>query len=462
MIQLFRENLNLLLSLILLTILSVYFSIHNGISLDETTSIQLSHYVLKGEWKYLLQDIHTLFYNLILILVMKVFGTSLMVLRSVTIAGALLSLVALDQFMKKNFDQRSNYTTLVLTTSLSFIFYSTYGRSYSLLCLNSILSMYFYLNYLKSDSRRNLTFYLMSSVLLIYTHVIGLLILLTQSIHYLIQGKSFRTDVVKWTKIQLIIFLSFTPVFVAVFTRFNILKDLPVIYSWVAPVNSHTLMESLKFLCGDHPVAWLLWCVSFLFLLIKVLRGKLKGPELLMVLWVLVPYSFVLIYSLTFHPILILRGLISSTIPMAVAVSLTSNEFKKVMVSLGLTGLLIILTWTAVFQRGPQGQGWEKILDEAYRESKTVTIAAYPPHFIYPVLFIHKSQCFYEINFYDCARSEGYLIVNQLSEFDRPEFKNGHYKIISSLAHEKELKEKFEDKAKFISQDIALLVEIKN
>lgn len=85
------------------------------------------------------------------------------------------------------FDQTTGIlAALLLSLSRFNIFYSQETRMYSLLALLTLLSMYYFLRLIQENSLQNKVGYILFSTLLIYTHNVGLFIIIAQNLYCLI------------------------------------------------------------------------------------------------------------------------------------------------------------------------------------------------------------------------------------------------------------------------------------
>ena len=86
------------------------------------------------------------------------------------------------------------------------IWYSQEVRMYSLLFLLVVFSSYFFLRYLHQPSFKNLSLYLLTSILALLTHPHAIFILLTQTLYALL----VRSPIFRWNLIPIILFIPYT------------------------------------------------------------------------------------------------------------------------------------------------------------------------------------------------------------------------------------------------------------
>jgi len=106
----------------------------------------------------------------------------------------------------------------ILATSVFHIRYSQEARAYSLLAFLTLVSFYYYLKIESSDRRLYVLGYLLSSILMLYTHYYGLLILAAQNIfffsNYFKNHNLGALTLKKWRTSQIILGVLFLPGFI--------------------------------------------------------------------------------------------------------------------------------------------------------------------------------------------------------------------------------------------------------
>ena len=155
----------------------------------------------------------------------------------------MMYLIGVTMFNKK----AGIYSALLLALSPVHIYYAQEARSYSLLFLLTLLSMFFYLKLKDGFSKRTISGYVVSSILLIYSHHYGILILLAQNAHQLIINNFKDMRRLKpWMLLQTAILIFYIPW----------LLQLPEIilnktYSWI-PRPNVLILFPLIYKCVLH------------------------------------------------------------------------------------------------------------------------------------------------------------------------------------------------------------------
>lgn len=311
------------------------------------------------------------------------------------------------------------YVALFLAISPSHVYYSQETRPYVLLFLFTLLSMYFYLKLGDNFSKRAIFSYLVSSVLLIYSHLYGLLILLVQNVHQLSTNRHSKLK--SWLLLQAIILIFYIPW----------LLQLPQIiskglHSWIQKPSLVDLASlHYKFLAGEvfsFP-GWLLMLV-YTFMVLKYFY---KPKRLVFLLsWILIPILVPYAYSLVFTPIFTAKYVVIASLPLYLISGYSFFCMKKhtriiiFMLIMILSGFTLNLQYNTITK-----DSWKEVsrfIQSNMHEGDKMLIIA--PYEVLPLAYYFEPNCFKNIDIYRCLylRSVyGVESVEQISEF------NGEY-----------------------------------
>ena len=148
-------------------------------------------------------DPHPIFYYLILHYWIKFIGTSELVLRSLSAIFGILTILLTYHIGNRFFKQKVGVlaSILVLMSPLN-LWYSQEARMYTLTSLLMLLSIYFFIALITArKSLLNSIFYIISSIILIYTDYIGLFVIIFQMLYvlcYLYLFKRCKINVFLW------------------------------------------------------------------------------------------------------------------------------------------------------------------------------------------------------------------------------------------------------------------------
>ena len=127
----------------------------------------------KEFWTGVISQCHMPLYYLYLKLTMWLFGDNDIVLRSSSVFAGMLSIIVM-YYTGKTRDVKIGLITALFTAISSFlIYYSQEVRLYSILFLFSALSLLTTIKLLQEQNRKNITFYIITNLLVVFTHTIG-------------------------------------------------------------------------------------------------------------------------------------------------------------------------------------------------------------------------------------------------------------------------------------------------
>ncbi|MGA7075219.1 MAG: glycosyltransferase family 39 protein, partial [Halobacteriota archaeon] len=192
-----------------------------SIWLDEAFSIMLSKMSLSQIVQAAVGDTHPPLYYFILHYWVALFGTSAVAVRLLSVLFGVLAIPMIYLVGRQLFNKEVGLiATLILALSSFNIWYSQDARMYSLMVLLALLSMYFFLRFLQRDSLALSAGYVLSTVLLVYTHSYSWFVVVAQnicvlSLMLLPRNRTFRLR--RWVVLQatvLALFLPWIPVLI--------------------------------------------------------------------------------------------------------------------------------------------------------------------------------------------------------------------------------------------------------
>lgn len=128
-------------------------------------------------------DVHVPLYFYLVKIFVTIFGMSELTLRIFSVILGILGLVAFAIFTKKFFANKvAILSTAILSFSVFHIAYSQVARMYSLLFLAIVCSLYFMFELLFQEKKYSLLGYIISNLIIIYTHFFGAFFILFQLI----------------------------------------------------------------------------------------------------------------------------------------------------------------------------------------------------------------------------------------------------------------------------------------
>jgi len=282
------------------------------------------------------------------------FGVSEVATRLLSIIFGVSSIVLIYIIGKTLFNQTVGVlSAFFMSVSRFQIAYSQELRYYSLYELLTLVSFFFYIRLLNSKSYIHTVLYILSTILLYYSHDFAVFIIAVQNLYVLIRYKKLKSIIPKWFLIQFVILLCILPRFIEAFSAKAIGESGP---NWILPANMWSPLKTIYHYMGlvfeihntifdDIAIIFLLIGTVIYFLIIgkekwmKSLnqsiavfkRGwNMKSETMLVLLWLFVPIALVLIMSVVFKPMYIIRYLICSAPACYILVALLFTKVNKV------------------------------------------------------------------------------------------------------------------------------------
>lgn len=210
-----RHILILAAILILGLFLRTYCLTCESLWIDEGFSVNWAHL---GPWGIIVSaagDVHPPLYFLVLHSWITLLGDSEFSLRFLSVIFGFLAIFLIYKLGSLIFDKNTGIlSSLLIALSILHVYYSQEARSYTMMVFLVILSMYFLLRFFEGKNRKITIGYLISSILMIYTHFYGLFIILAQNIFFFthfLYSKEKGIRFKRWIRLQLILFIAFLP-----------------------------------------------------------------------------------------------------------------------------------------------------------------------------------------------------------------------------------------------------------
>ncbi|MGB2692306.1 MAG: glycosyltransferase family 39 protein [Thermodesulfobacteriota bacterium] len=333
------------------------------------------------------------------------FGISENVTRLLSIIFGVSSIVLIYFIGKTLFDHKVGaLSAFFMSVSTFQIYYSQELRYYSLYELLTLISFFFYIRFLNSKSYIHLALYILSTVLLYYSHDFAVFIIAVQNLYVLIKYKTLKSIIAKWFLSQFVILLSIAPRFINTLSDKAIGEGGP---NWIPPPNKFAALNTiyeymgLKFkihnsMFDDIAIIFLLIGTAIYFLIVgkekwvksfnQLIGGlkrswNIKSESVLVILWFLVPISLVLIMSEFVKPMYLNRYLICSAPAFYILVALLITKLKKV-VPIGI----ILIAYAILISPGlyeyytiPVREDWREVgsyIRGNYKRNSAVLISA--------------------------------------------------------------------------------------
>lgn len=212
---LMKNKLLLILAILFIGLfLRVYNLGNESIWLDEGFSIRVANLNLSHIISF--HDNNPPLYHIILHWWINLFGDSEFSVRFPSVIFGSLAIFMMYMVGNQIFDKDVGIlSSLLLGLSVYHIGYSQEARTYSLSVLLTLFSMYFFIKLLKKGEQKNLVGYILSSILLMYSHIYGLFIIISQNVYlialFLLSKEAYKPSLKRWILIQVILIFLFAP-----------------------------------------------------------------------------------------------------------------------------------------------------------------------------------------------------------------------------------------------------------
>ena len=345
------------------------------------------------------------FYYFILHFWVSLFGYSEFSLRLLSALFGSLSILAIYSLGKLVFNKRTaTIAALILAVSVYHIQYSQEARGYTLSVFLTIVSFYFLIKMTNRLTITNAFIYILSSVLMLYTHYFAVFTIIAQNLFYLtILVYRRRAGVIKlwhWILLQLLIIFAFIPGIMHLF----IIKSSMQESFWITKTNILKLINYMILYSGS----FFLLPLFSLFALVSVLgfRRVIKNKTLsrffsvdqhynqepgisegyriyLLVLWFVVPIMIPFLISLLSTPMFVARYAITATIPFYLLASkgIDGLKSKWFVTSVGVLIVILFLFKFDFYYHDIQKHQWREVISEIENSAgKDDIIIVYPPY----------------------------------------------------------------------------------
>jgi uncharacterized membrane protein len=381
---------------------------------------------------------------------LSIFGFDLSATRLFSLAMSVLTFPAVFIFARKYFDLTTAlFALLLLSCSPVLLHYSEHARTYALTILASVICGYFYLGLKPNTSLKNSIPYFLSTIFMLGCHLTTLSIVGLQSLHFLyLHRDGISSGRLKfWLKTQALVGLGYLPVVWTILHRYNLIRDIPVIYSWVRKPDLADFFRSFLVLNGagetnhyinqaqdllDPLLLGPLLLALFLFSLIAILvrnlsrfrASRFSEPERLvlsyLLLWLFFPVTILFTYSLLHQSVFLGRGFVTSLIPMIFLAAFSLRHFFQTRAQLGLIAVIFVGSNAISYLNSTWGvEGWGELGPAFQNVSSLKTdngvrsiVFVRPAAQAIPLAYVNYRKCFYSSEFDSCLKDQGIAPVD--------------------------------------------------
>jgi len=250
-------------------LLRIYDLSAESLWMDECDSIRIIRTGLSGIFTYSTNSVNPPLYFIILHFWVRLCGESEFTLRFPSVIFGVLSIIMIYKVGSKIFNKKTGLlSALLLTLSLFHIQYSQEARDYSLMVLLALVSMYFFIALLRGVKTARLAGYIISSILLMYTHFYGLFIILVQNIYFvstfMVMKEKYKLNFKTWSFLQGLLAVLFLP------WIYVLMKQVLAIQEgyWIPIPTIHSIVETFLTYSADSKTLLIYFLLLLFFSMI--------------------------------------------------------------------------------------------------------------------------------------------------------------------------------------------------
>ena len=403
--------------------LRIYNLSGESIWLDESISIKLASYsglfeIAKEKW------FDFPLYHFILHYWIVLFGISESSVRSPSVIFGVLILFMSYKVGALIFDKKVGIlSTFLLSLSAFYIQYSQEARMYNLMGFLTLVSMYYFVKFIKEKSIAVAIKYLISSLLLISTHLFSVFIVLSQNLYIFtlfFLSKDIPVNKLKrWIVLQAILFISFVSAVLLVYLLSSNIFIFLAKYSkewWIPRPSFASIVVSFLEYSGSLQLMLLFFALTILAIFnFQKSSGKvafrgffdslekcqlsfnLEGAKnsYLLLSWLFLPICALFLISILVFPVYWTRYTIGSSLAFYLLVAKGIRNIRNNYVSFLVIGMIVLFSLMNVvtYYREINNENWRavaKYIDDNAKPSDLLIFT--PGHALMPFKYYSKRE----------------------------------------------------------------------
>jgi mannosyltransferase len=403
----FKDEYLIILIFLLAVIVRFYNLGGESIWYDEAVSVAVSKLGFIDQIKWIISNTNEAnppFYYMVLHTWIPVFGDSEYVSRIPSAFFGSLSVLAMYLFGKLIFNKRAGIiAALILALAVFHVRYAQEARGYTLMVCLILVSYYFLIKLMDGRKTSYAVGYVVSSVLLVYTHFYGVMFILAENIFcfslFLKNKRIGMLGLGKWFKLQVITGLFMLPSLILLVARaLNIQEGW-----WIPEPDTEQIYEYLTIYAGSIYLL-ILFAAFSVYSVINI--GKTRGPgntkkplkspkdspdgigiseggKLYMLFLILVvPILIPFLISRVSSPILIFRYTIGASLAFYLLASKGISEISNIWIVRALAALIVVFSFVSLnyYYKMPTKHQWREVMsDIEARSGYGDVIVVFPP-----------------------------------------------------------------------------------
>lgn len=325
-------------------------------------------------------DVHPPLYYIVLSCWMSFAGDSELSLRLLSAIFSILSMIMVYKITLLLTDRRTGMlASLLFALSVFQIYFSQEVRGYSMLVLLTLVSMYFFLR-LPEKRKSTTILYIISSMLMVYTHYFGLFVILSQNV-YVLSKPFFRKKpmipIRKWITLQVILLITFIPWITVMVYRLmtSVANGTSTSIGWIPLPSAYSLVETFFQYSGYyylypwgfgtqyfHYMSILSAILSVIVIILAVksviyvnrkritITRKDRDQLYFLLLWMLIPIAVPFILSYLLSPIYWARYTIVASPAFYILASMGIRSINTKYVRYILIAVIVVLSLTNAYR----------------------------------------------------------------------------------------------------------------
>lgn len=310
-------------------------------------------------------------YHILLHYWISLFGNSEFATRFLSVIFGFFAIFMIYKVGSLIFDKEVGIiSSLILGLSVFHIHYSQEARMYSLMTLLTLISIYFFIRLIKERSFIVLIGYILSSILLMYTHIYSLFIILGQNIYlitlFLFSKEECKLNFRVWTLVQVLLIALFTPWIIALIKR---IIHVETSGFWIPVPSIHSIIDTFITYSNSSRLFYLFILLSFFSVVTyEKSKGSIYWRDLfksiesyqlnirfsntdkiyLLFLWLLTPIILPFVISRFSTPIYWNRYTIGASLAFYLLVAAGIRNINRKYVKLAIVGIITIFSLESV------------------------------------------------------------------------------------------------------------------
>ena len=333
----------------------------------------------------------------------KVFGIGTLSVRFLPMLFNSLTVIFIYKIGQRICNYKSGlFAAILFILSTYNCYYGMEARTYSLLSMGTAAALFFYINILaEPENRKYIIGLIFSNIVIIYSHFFGWFIIGMEVFICLLFLKN--TKVLKTIASSIVITcILFLPM-VHVFTTLSFTTSIT---SWLGPPSKNDYLGQLHWFLNDTIVFRIVCIAFFVGIIILLIKGRLNiFPKnlLAILLWWIVPYSFMFFISFKF-PMFLSRYILFNTIGFYIFISIVLFYLYKKFLYYIVSSIIIIFMAINLHINSKEFYYREVQNTVHYIKSKTLKnsiLLIYPFWDSNGLIYYYNNKIFRNVNKYD-------------------------------------------------------------